>query len=68
MFPYQKRVIGELAELDERITNLANFLDSMPAAIDRVDANLLRTQLCIMQAYKNILNIRIENFKDTRED
>lgn len=65
------RVIDEKSRLDERISNLKNFLDSYrdyDALAEKVGsyqaADALRRQLDIMVEYSNILNTRLILWKD----
>ncbi|KAF1008949.1 MAG: hypothetical protein GAK28_00581 [Luteibacter sp.] len=60
---YQQRVIGERAELNDKIAKLDSFTNtSRFAEIDSGDQSLLREQLTHMRAYAAVLNARIEGF------
>ena len=66
MEAYQLRVVGERDALDEKVTNLSEFLDDefKMGQISDVDQSLLRTQLIYMRDYLYILNERIKRFDD----
>jgi len=62
--PYQRRIINEKEDLDEKIGRLDKFLGgelylTMPVN----DQELLRHQALIMKQYSNILGTRIARFK-----
>ena len=63
MEEYQKRVVQEKEELDERIMKLKRFINNVPAfGVDSDDMSLLRMQLNAMRRYSDILGDRIERF------
>lgn len=62
---HQVRVIDERAELVEKITKLQYFLarEDLPTIVpDKLEIERLRCQLYHMQAYRSVLDDRIENF------
>ena len=64
MEAYQKRVITEREKLNIKIDLLRAFISTNAFAImDREKAELLNTQYMIMEAYSNILWLRIDKFE-----
>lgn len=64
--PYQRRVIEERLQLEERIEKLDFFVYADPRFDENLDLHergRLRTQLAIMRAYSTILAERIANFQ-----
>lgn len=60
---YQKRVIHEKSELDEKIDKLATYLDeAQTSAHSRAESARLYRQLEAMRAYSKVLGERIDNF------
>ena len=63
MEEYQKRVIEEKAELDEKIKKLEAFISSKRIiSINLMERARLQSQYDTMVKYSNILNQRIINF------
>lgn len=63
MEEWQRRVITEKNEMEDRIGGLKNFLNSESSVyIEEEDRIILRWQLSIMDQYLQVLIIRIENF------
>ena len=61
--PHQARVVGEKADLDEKLAKLSAFLDSEAAkALALEDQSLLHRQRVLMFNYSGILSARIERF------
>lgn len=61
--PHQIRVVGEKADLDEKLAKLSAFLDSDAAkALALVDQSLLHKQRVLMVYYSGILSARIARF------
>ena len=60
MEDYQKRVIEEKAELDEKISKLTNFLNGQ--ALANSQAKLMNRQLVLMELYSQVLADRIVTF------
>lgn len=65
MEAYQERVVNEKRELDEKMEKLDNFIkapgfDGLPT----MDSGLLKLQLGTMKIYSDILDVRIERFKE----
>ena len=68
MEDYQQRVVDEMHELYNKIEALARFLTSDTVdEIERPDRNLLQTQFSIMEAYIQILQMRINRFDTDTE-
>jgi hypothetical protein len=64
MKQYQQRVIRERHELNKKIHNLVEFMDTDTYdEIDRAEQKRLLKQLEIMTRYSNVLSDRIEAFK-----
>jgi hypothetical protein len=65
MEDYQKRVITEKAELDEKLESLINFTESPVrfAAVSKEEQDRLIEQRAIMKMYSDVLQERIEHFK-----
>jgi len=61
MEEYQKRVIIEADELDDKITKLATFL-AFPNDVQPPELNRLEHQLAAMKLYSYILHNRIKHF------
>ena len=61
MKAYQERVVEEKKELDKKINKLFLFLKS-EHKLEVGDLVLLKTQLTMMEAYSDILGMRIETF------
>ena len=65
MIIWQERVIAEKHELDNRISKLKHFNDS--SQFDEIPPGemiRLRSQLVIMTEYSDILQNRINNFRE----
>lgn len=65
MEDYQRRVVKEKQELDEKIKDLQSFIesDSFPIkCIKTQEQSSLKEQLRVMYAYSQILKIRINRF------
>ncbi|HBW8082951.1 TPA: hypothetical protein MFH09_002579 [Klebsiella pneumoniae] len=64
MEPHQQRVVGELAELSDKISKLDEFIKTSPifTGLDGQQQGLLKAQLGAMQAYGEILSLRISAF------
>ncbi|MDE1483413.1 hypothetical protein KKJ17_07670 [Xenorhabdus bovienii] len=63
MYPHQQRVIDELAELDEKIEKLSDFIGgAIYNELEETDRVLLAMQLSVMKAYSEILHKRINRF------
>lgn len=63
MEAHQQRVVVEAAELNEKITKLAEFFNSkIYAGIDPAEQSRLRKQHAIMHDYHDILQERIAAF------
>jgi hypothetical protein len=65
MPPYQKRVLDEKEQLDERIEKLEGYLDDTDrvAKLSPDEQELLGRQLSAMQEYSAILEERISLFR-----
>lgn len=64
MSTYQYRVVEDRDELEEKVNKLKAFTNSDKIyEIPKTDARLLQRQLVCMEAYLQILNLRIEEFK-----
>ena len=63
MQDFEKRVVSQLCELDDRMEKLSAFMygDVFPTLLD-VDQVLLRMQLRAMVPYAAVLSDRIERF------
>lgn len=62
--PYQKRVIDEKVELDDKNTKLINFLYTYEfKELDAEDQSLLCKQSEAMTVYSEILEKRIKRFE-----
>lgn len=61
MLPYQKRVVQEKLELDEKLCKLAVYLKGNPN-IGEEDLALLREQETAMWDYSDVLQARISRF------
>jgi hypothetical protein len=62
--PYQKRVIDEQVDLDDKNTKLINFLyTNQFKELDAEDQSLLCKQSEAMTVYSDILGKRIKRFK-----
>ncbi|HBY5949273.1 hypothetical protein REV13_10725 [Klebsiella pneumoniae] len=64
MQPHQQRLVHEQTELQDKSTKLAEFIKSSPifAGLDGNQQGLLKAQLGAMQAYSEILILRIAAF------
>ncbi len=64
MQAHQQRVVDEQTELQGKATKLAEFIKSSPifAGLDDTQQGLLKAQLSAMQAYGEILALRIGSF------
>ncbi len=63
MIPYQKRVIDEKAELDDKLAKLnAFFPTAVFAALERHERELLLRQSTYMSMYADVLRQRIGAF------
>lgn len=64
MQPHQQRVVDEQSELQDKATKLDEFIKSSPifAGLDGAQKGLLKAQLGVMQAYGEILALRIASF------
>jgi len=64
MQAHQQRVVDEQTELQDKATKLAEFIKSSPifAGLDDTQQGLLKAQLSAMQAYGEILALRIGSF------
>jgi len=64
MQPHQQRVVDELNELADKSTKLADFIKSSSIfpGLDNAQQGLLKAQLGAMQAYSEILALRISSF------
>jgi hypothetical protein len=61
--PYQQRVIDEKKELDEKRENLELFfVTSKFARLEQAEQDRLKIQSKIMEAYSDILQLRIVAF------
>lgn len=67
MEPYQQRVINEKAELDARIQKLNAFLSTARSDVSIKDIELLLAQVFAMNAYSQILGIRMRRFEAIQE-
>ena len=67
MEPYQQRVINEKAELDARIQKLNAFLSTARSDVSIKDIELLLAQVFPMNAYSQILGIRMRRFEAIQE-
>lgn len=68
LLPYQKRVVDEVTSLESRIINLTNFIYSEKFdQLTRLEQELLKQQLKVMQQYATILITRIHNFLKDQE-
>lgn len=65
MLEFQKRVIEEKKELDEKINKLFNFIYNSGAftLVEDAEQDRMRDQFEIMNRYSQILGKRIKNFK-----
>lgn len=60
---YQQRVIDEKNELDQKLTSLRGFFESVKfTTIDPEEQRRLQDQAKFMQQYSDILWLRIDNF------
>ena len=61
---YQLRVLDELGALNQKIHDLAVFINTNETftKLDQFDQALLRTQLDAMSAYSRVLELRISRF------
>lgn len=65
MQDYQQRVVEELAELSKRFENLNSFLNGgRSLSVPLPELRRLYRQRQIMRMYWDVLNERIENFKE----
>jgi len=62
MEEYQKRVIDEADQLDEKIKKLKCFIEYPPNSVGLPELNRLCRQLDAMQLYSYILHNRIKHF------
>ena len=63
LLPHQQRVVAELEELTEKLTNLKRFLDTdFFGTLGPRDKDLLYEQSDIMDCYRRILEQRIARF------
>ena len=61
--PHQQRVVDERAELDEKLSKLGVFFDSVIfSTLPADEQNRLREQHVVMQSYSAILEERIDAF------
>ena len=64
MEDYQRRVVDEKNELDEKLKALRDFMHGdIYASLDAIDQGLLMVQLVAMDNYSDVLARRIELFK-----
>lgn len=56
------RMLAEKLQLEIRICDLKNFLNSAPVEFDRTRKNLMVIQLGVMEQYLSILNQRYSVF------
>lgn len=63
MQPHQQRVVDEKAELDDKITKLAAFINGdICKTLEHRNQELLSKQLGYMRNYSETLSLRIERF------
>ncbi len=62
MKPFQKRVVDEKTELDDRLEKLNAFITKPKFEVDADELHRLKNQASVMQTYSRILRQRIENF------
>lgn len=63
LLPHQKRVVDELAELQEKVNKLITYVGTNSfQGLSHIDRHLLTTQLDAMRVYGNILVMRIDHF------
>lgn len=62
MKPFQKRVVDEKTELDDRLEKLNAFIAKPKFEVDADELHRLKNQASVMQTYSRILRQRIENF------
>jgi hypothetical protein len=61
---YQRRVVAEKADLDDRRAKLSTFIDSATfSALDSQEQERMRRQLVIMGEYSGVLGERINAFQ-----
>lgn len=58
----------ELAVVMTKVFDLDNFLIEHEGGLDYEDKGLIRTQRAILYSYVTVLNARIKNLKDDKED
>jgi uncharacterized protein YdcH (DUF465 family) len=65
MKAYQKRVVEEKNQLDDKIAKLTNFINTSEdyMELSSIEQERLREQLTVMQRYAEILSERIKYFK-----
>lgn len=61
LLPHEQRVVQEKEELQAKIGKLGTFLAGT-TEVSELDRKMLSVQLCIMNSYLNILNLRIQSF------
>jgi hypothetical protein len=67
MLPFQQRVVDEKKELDDKLSKLDGFIDSLTSAYRKLpieEAVRLKKQSNIMQEYSDVLCERIAAFKE----
>lgn len=64
MQPHQQRVVDEQTELQDKTAKLAEFIKLSPifSGLESTQQGLLKAQLGAMQAYGEILALRIASF------
>lgn len=63
--PHEQRVVAEKAELDEKLTKLIQFRESLNSPYERLsgaEQNRLHSQATVMRQYSSILADRISAF------
>ncbi|AYR23012.1 crAss001_48 related protein [Herbaspirillum rubrisubalbicans] len=61
--PHQQRVVGEKAELDDKLIKLTGFIGTpIFAGLDELEQGRMREQARFMLAYSNTLGARIAAF------
>lgn len=62
MSAHIERMKAEMAELDDKASKLAVFINSNPlfAKLDAADQDLMKRQLSHMEAYASVLDERLE--------
>lgn len=66
MLAYQQRVVDEQTELEIKLKALREFIRCNAAfhSLPAEERTLLKTQMDLMSAYSNVLDLRITNFKE----